>query len=276
MVRLLKGQPPNFDKDPQVLQRQLSSAVELADRYDCLQFKAVKDPIRLEIFELGGNIYTLIKDDPPRWLNLAYLLGSFSVFKEALVHCVGGFPGYEWPTSIQEIHNLLHDFVLDKSARLWVWIEQVTLEVLSNDFKAEAPDTEKGAAAWEQWLVVQIFRDWFLKQRRAKSQPGGLRYTDARTFRLLAEGGDAYLPVAKVKKRIDGMKLKPIRDPAVIEQSLSALKRFAKEVVAPLMKNNLTAIDPVAAGLPYLTCTEVLKADMPVFNGSESVPTLLE
>ena len=219
---------------------------------------AVRIFVSNSLTELRHGLYTAIALDPVRWLNLSVRLKSKAIFSEALIHCAGGFPDAAWPTPTTEIIEEAREITFSKATALDSWARRVEMHLLKttltdqNSGKPISPEFGRGS-----WLVVSIFRNWLLNQKRELDERLD-QCQFAAIFRQIHKGGEEYLETNEVDSQISEI-LGPKSDFSS-EDTLKKLKRWAKEVVAQMVKNNLM-IDPV--DIPYLTCTEVGDMDFP-------------
>ncbi|GAB1736754.1 hypothetical protein NU219Hw_g8785t1 [Hortaea werneckii] len=79
--------------------------------------------------------------------------------------------------------------------------------------------------------------------------------TIAGFYRLLYQGGDAYLPADEVESKWNAEDYGD--DFKTIRTYLAVLKKRAKEIVGPLVKSNLFLDERERVRLEYLTCVEV-------------------
>lgn len=237
---------------------QCEALVEVAAYLEGLP--AVRMYISNSLTELRHRLYTAIAQDPVRWLNLAVRLNSKVIFSEALIHCVGGFPGMAWPTPSTKILQEAQQVTFEKAMALDSWAKRVDMHLLENTLrdktsgKAVSPEYGRGS-----WVVVSIFRDWLLEQKR-KLHKRRYQCQFATVYRQIYKGGEAYLKLEDVDMLVNEV-LGPSYN-FYAEDSLDKLKNSAKEAVAPVIKNNLM-IDPEIAEIPYLTCVEVEEQDYP-------------
>ena len=221
---------------------------------------SVRIHVTNKLTELRLELYNAIARNPVRWLNLSVNLKSKAIFDEAIIHCAGAFPDPKWPTPKEEIHEDALSIVYRKVEALDAWVKRVEMHMLSNTLcdsrtgKDVFPSNSRCA-----FLVVSLFRDWYLYQHRALHSAES-RCQFASVFRLINEGGEKYLKLREVEEQFNAiLGEKHGLAPA---ESLDKIKTWAKEVVAPLVKNTLM-IGPVAAKIPYLTCVHVEEGDYP-------------
>jgi len=160
--------------------------------------------------------------------------------------------------------------------------------------------------AYLDWLAVSLFRQWFVENTTPppapilKNTPGGSapgngassRHTagtvipSGRVYRLIGSSStEAYLPHDELKRFLKlraSSSAEPLYTRDVLkrfERKMDEIKRLAREIVKPLMRNFLELDlkgsdsgggsggsgvgDGGIGGLPYLTCTRVEEADLP-------------
>ena len=206
------------------------------------------------------SLYAAIAKDPPRWLNLAVYIESGTIFTEAIIHCTGNWPHWPWDTPTSSVKPRVLDIVAQKAKALSELRGEIDRELLMNSISNAEGRLITLAASPESWMIVQVFRDWFARQIYNNRKINKSHH--ATYYRLMWEGGEAYLPL---KTQIE--KLSDIRGNGMtfwqdVEEDLNTIKSFATNAVTPLVKNNLM-IDAEAAGLSYLTCTEIGREDYP-------------
>lgn len=122
----------------------------------------------------------------------------------------------------------------------------------------EKPGRTAYAADIYMWMAISLFRQWFAQAigegRTRLGEDGGWRF-----YRLLAEGGDAYLNKEDLREFHQYFPMSS-KASGVLEMSLGQLKDDAKEFVEGLMVNKSHL--PVGA-VEWLTCADIRKADLP-------------
>ena len=260
LFRAIYSIPPKLDiSNLESSLDQCEALVIIAKHYDALPL--VRMFLSNSLTERRHGLYAAVAQNPPRWLNLSIYLQSKAIFSEAVIHCTGGFPSFRWPTSLTAIDEQARRVVYNKATTLAIWARRVELELLANtlvDAETNQPVSPQYGAG--SWIVVSVFRDWMLAERRKLMQlPEQCQF--ASTFRTIARGGDDYLELDEVELKI-GKMFAGTTHKYSAEESLKKLKALAKNLVEQLMANNLM-IDPEASGIPYLTCTEVTDEDYP-------------
>ena len=261
LFNVIASLAPTFGTGIGTILTNVEQVADLAARYECIH--RVRPYLNTQLFNLGGDLYPAIAQGPPRWLRLSVPLETPAVFKEALIHCAGGFPAYEpWRDSLNELGPALQKIVLHKAMLLKTWTDRVYLELFKLDF--EVPKSEETASPCPASIqAVNIFQQWLAAQLREISPRAGAPHQSATVIRALSAGGDAYLKRPEVVARLEKTKRRSAAETALrIQQQITAIKQFAKELAVPLTKNCLM-IDPIRHDIPYLTCTEVAREDWP-------------
>ncbi len=231
--------------------------VKIAETYGSLY---VVRPYLGNIFsQYRHALFVAIWKDPPRWLNLSIALQSASILSEAVIHLAGCWPKWLWPTSLKTISPEVLQLVAAKAKTLQDLRNNVDREILQNTIaQNDRPVTLTDS--YETWLVVQLFRDWFLDQQNYYRKVGKSHY--GTFYRLMRKGGDAYLPAEKQLEILTGLDRGMLGMWEEVGEDLKLLKEFAQGTVAQLCKNGLM-LDVEEAGVQYLTCLDIGAEDFP-------------
>ncbi|KAF2095063.1 hypothetical protein NA57DRAFT_79552 [Rhizodiscina lignyota] len=265
-------QKPKFEKyaKPRDFLQPAEKIIAIAMIYDMENF--VRPHVAAILHTFHQELYVAVKDNAPRWLNLAISLEDYSVFTEATVHLVGAYPRYaqSWercalPVTIQE--------TIAKKAK----VLQYEIHMVNSDLFLNTLTTDSGSNAHfvtvggdhEAWMAVAVWNDWFRATLRKILLPinnagynrdRAIRYDPlevGRIYRTLRRGGDAYLPSNPTIQQ-----LAFDRTWDEFDRDLKMLKGYARRVAADLAKNRLI-IDPGNHDLGYLTCAEINLDDAP-------------
>lgn len=249
--------------------KQCEKIVNLARIYGSLP--TVRPYLGNALAEFHGELYASIAHDPPRWLRLGVALKSGSIFSEALTHCAGSYPSCPWKTQFSALPSNVITIIEDKSLWLARLRSQVNEELLINTLEESDGHPVSITTSPEAWIVVQIFHDWVGKRINRQRDTGTLQYGEM--YRKMAQGGDAYLPTSEVTRLIDGTNLQGelMDEWEGVEGDLDKLKLFAKGAVGELIANRVL-INPVALGIPYLTCVKVGKEEYPWTKKGDAKP----
>lgn len=314
LFRLFYNHPPNISSvNIAAAYTECKSLLALADMYDALPVTGPR--VDHHLLGFGSRLFKQIAKYPPSYLKLGYLARSRVIFSEALIHVVG-----QWPSALPNLRNgsyaPLPGSVLDLIEDKYEDLEDLKARVESKLFRLSLT-TSRGervgpSNAYLDWLAVSLFRQWLIESTTPPpapilknsananstlhiaqgSQTGSSRPTApadpaARVYRLIGSpSSQAYLPHDEIKRFL---KLHPTPSADSLysretlkrfERKMDEIKRLAREIVKPLMRNFLelelkTTIDQNSGlssarestlssqGLPYLTCTRVEDIDMP-------------
>ncbi|OQD77516.1 hypothetical protein PENDEC_c002G04390 [Penicillium decumbens] len=282
------------------------SLLALADMYDALPVTGPR--VDHHLLGFGSRLFKQIAKYPPSYLKLGYLARSRVIFTEALIHVVG-----QWPSAMPNLRNgsyaPLPNSVLDLIEDKYEDLEDLKARIESKLFRLSLT-TSRGervgpSNAYLDWLAVSLFRQWLIENttpppapilknspnnpppniqgsRTTSSRPTAPPDPTARVYRLIgSSSSQAYLPHDELKRFLK-LHPTPSSDSLYsretlkrIERKMDEIKRLAREIVKPLMRNFLeletkssteyasTVTVQESPGLPYLTCTRVEEADLP-------------
>lgn len=291
------------------------SLLALADMYDALPVTGPR--VDHHLLGFGSRLFKQIAKYPPSYLKLGYLARSRVIFSEALIHVVGQWPA-ALPNLRNGSYAPLPNSVLDLIEDKYEDLEDLKARVDSKLFRLSLT-TSRGervgpSNAYLDWLAVSLFRQWLIENTNPPPAPilknpsstsstappppaiAGSQTTStkptappdptARVYRLIGSpSSQAYLAHDEVKRFL---KLHPTPSSDALytrdtlkrfERKMDEIKRLAREIVKPLMRNFLELELKGSAeqaggsagshdsgpptGLPYLTCTRVEEADLP-------------
>lgn len=262
------------------------SLLQLADMYDALE--VIGPRVDHHLLRFQGRLFKQIAKYPPSYLKLGYLARSKVIFSEALIHVVG-----QWPIGVNQLRGQVPTAVMELIEDKVDELEETKSKVEGKLFRLTLT-TSRGERVtpnngWLDWLAMSLFRQWLAENttpppapilkdpsRRSHSRnPSSSRgpappsptlaMNTGRIFRLLGQGGSAYLGRDELKKFLklnsetynrDNMKR--------FERRVEEVKNLARDAVKPLMRNFLELdMGRDGGGLPYLTCTRVDERDYP-------------
>ncbi|KAJ5104122.1 hypothetical protein N7532_004651 [Penicillium argentinense] len=313
LFRLFYNHPPNINSvNIASAYTECKSLLALADMYDALPVTGPR--VDHHLLGFGSRLFKQIAKYPPSYLKLGYLARSRVIFSEALIHVVG-----QWPAALPNLRNgsyaPLPDAVLDLIEDKYEDLEDVKARVESKLFRLSLT-TSRGervgpSNAYLDWLAVSLFRQWLIESttpppapilknsasanaapppghgsQTGSSRPAAPSDPAARVYRLIGSpSSQAYLPHDEIKRFL---KLHPISSSGSLysretlkrfERKMDEIKRLAREIVKPLMRNFLeletksnseqsssaagARESTPSSGLPYLTCTRVEEIDLP-------------
>ncbi|KAJ5594788.1 uncharacterized protein N7459_000996 [Penicillium hispanicum] len=291
------------------------SLLALADMYDALSVTGPR--VDHHLLGFGSRLFKQISKYPPSYLKLGYLARSRVIFSEALIHVVGQWPA-ALPNLRNGSYAPLPDSVLDLIEDKYEDLEDLKSRVESKLFRLSLT-TSRGERvgpnnAYLDWLAVSLFRQWLIENttpppapilknpsnsqsgapppngpgsQTGSSRPATVPDPTARVYRLIGTAStQAYLPRDELKRFLK-LHATPSSDSLYtrdtlkrFERKMDEIKRLAREIVKPLMRNFLeleikrgtesagratpgAPENAPATGLPYLTCTRVEEADLP-------------
>lgn len=258
LLRIYYNHTPEISTaDIDVAFNQCEALVEVAERYGSLY---VVRPYLGNIFsQYRHALFVAIWMDPPRWLNLSIPLQSAAIFSEAIIHLAGCWPQWPWRTPQSTIAPDTLQMVAAKAKALADLRNKVDRNILQNTItQNDRPVTL--TSSYETWLVVQLFRDWFINQQNHFQNIKRPHYGSV--YRLMRAGGDAYLPAERQLEMLLGLSGSTLGMWEEVGEDLKLLKEFAQGAVVQLCKNALM-LDVEEAGVPYLTCVDIVAEDLP-------------
>ncbi len=253
-----------YNQPPEICSTNIDTALEQCEALikvaECYGSLFVVRPYLGNIFsQYRHELFLAISKDPPRWLNIATPLQSASIFSEAIIHLAGCWPDWPWPTCHETVDRQNLRLVKTKAKSLADLRSLVDRDILQNTIATnDRPVTLKNS--FETWLVVQMFRDWFIEEQNRCRKMG--RPHHGAVYRLMRRGGDAYLRTEEVVEMLNGVDGTSTGVWEEVGDDLRLLKDFAQGAVEPLCKNRLM-LDVEEAGLQYLTCVEVGMEEFP-------------
>ncbi|KAJ5439770.1 uncharacterized protein N7458_010768 [Penicillium daleae] len=316
LFRLFYNHPPALNSvNIASAYTECKSLLALADMYDALPVTGPR--VDHHLLGFGSRLFKQIAKYPPSYLKLGYLARSRVIFTEALIHVVGQWPA-ALPNLRNGSYAPLPNSVLDLIEDKFEDLEDLKARVESKLFRLTLT-TSRGervgpSNAYLDWLAVSLFRQWLIENitpppapilknpssthhtappppavagsQTTSTKPTAPPDPTARVYRLIGSpSSQAYLAHDEVKRFL---KLHPTPSSDALytretlkrfERKMDEIKRLAREIVKPLMRNFLelelkssteqttgTAgphdTSP-STGLPYLTCTRVEEADLP-------------
>ncbi|KAK6605461.1 hypothetical protein H4I95_05267 [Botrytis cinerea] len=188
------------------------------------------------------------------------------IFKEALIHIVGQYPSWPWPTKKSQMGPDLGKVVSMKFDDLQHMIFKVNGPLFQSCVvkdKLRVSINNLDRSNFDIWVIVQIWHDWFSQQLRHCTlvQHHEHRNVEKNMYRLISQGGDAYLKIDD--SRLRGERVGTLEKDQV-EVQLRILKEYAAIRVKDLLENELMGETGGNAGeIEYLTCTKVGEHELP-------------
>ncbi|KAF7897217.1 hypothetical protein EAF00_005445 [Botryotinia globosa] len=247
--------------------------LKIANLYDSV--KVVRPYIVAALLSLGRSLYASIRRNPPHFLILANKLQCAPIFKEALIHIAGQYPSWPWLTKEDRMGHDLSKVIqmkFDDLQDMRFKINDALFQSCLVKEKVRVSINNLNKSTFDMWIIVQIWHDWFSQQlRQCKMvRRHENRSVEKNMYRLIAQGGDAYLNIDDVMAMIEPFRAgSETRDWGHWEKDqvglhLNMLKEYASENVKVLLVNELMGDTGGNAGeIEYLTCTNVHEHQLP-------------
>lgn len=264
-----------YNKSPEIdttnIQVALSQSellVSLADYYGSLP--TVRLHINYPLTKYGKELNRAILRNPARWLILSTYLENATIFQECIIHIVGNYPNWPWKTVPKnKLSAEVLTLIQRKAAELQTLRFKVNEELFSSTLMIEGKEVVLGSdnkTTVDTWCTVQIWRDWLCRALNRAKASRPTKIIDAKMYRTMAKGGDAYLTFANVKtlrEEYDVTKLDCAQWKAEeLKEDLEIMKKYAQKQVAPLLENrSMLSVEEEEIG--YFTCTRVESDELP-------------
>lgn len=275
------------------------SLLALADMYDALPVTGPR--VDHHLLGFGSRLFKQIAKYPPSYLKLGFLARSRVIFSEALIHVVG-----QWPSALSHLRSpsysclpkTVFEIIEDKVEDLEDLKTRVDSKLFRLTLTTSRGERVSPTNAYLDWLAVSLFRQWLVEMTTPppapilkNSSPNGPNHrsqepssattkppgpSPSRVYRLIGSPStQAYLPHDELKRFL---KVHPTPSSDALytrdvfkrfERKMDEIKRLARDIVKPLMRNFLELeLKPgdrgvSDTGLPYLTCTRVEDEDFP-------------
>ncbi|KAJ5332068.1 uncharacterized protein N7506_005851 [Penicillium brevicompactum] len=313
LLRLFYNYPPIINSvNIASAYTECKSLLALADIYDALPVTGPR--VDHHLLGFGSRLFKQIAKYPPSYLKLGYLARSRVIFSEALIHVVGQWPA-ALPSmrngSYAPLPESLLDMIEDKVEDLEDLKARIESKLLRLSLTTSRGERVGPSNAYLDWLAVSLFRQWLIESTTpppapilknsgandgpsnptnsashptSAGRPATPQDPSARVFKLIGSSStQAYLSHEDLKRFL---KLHPTSSAGSLytretlkrfERKMDEMKRLAREIVKPLMRNFLElelkaptgqpsstgSREATPSGLPYLTCTRVEDMDLP-------------
>ncbi|KAF2841739.1 hypothetical protein M501DRAFT_1001022 [Patellaria atrata CBS 101060] len=127
--------------------------------------------------QFGQQLFVAIFKDPPRWLNVGKRLEDTVIFTEAMIHVVGCWTFWPWPTHKQAVPK---DVLATIGRKLKHWImyaRPLTVSCSPNTMVTSDQKPNNMEQNYETWIVVSVYRARLVEELRAMvkgAKSGGL------------------------------------------------------------------------------------------------------
>ena len=257
------------DMDDTNIATVLNDCMGLVDVAEALgSIACISESVDIALLRHGQILFRSIATNPIAWSDLACRVRSPSIFKEVLIHLVG-----DWDRLTEEqratIRTDVRELCKTKHEQLKLTKMAIEVRILGHYPTSVQRSVEQavGRMSYQNniymWMVISLFRHWFsqsmAEQRNLMSKDGGALF-----YRQLAAGGQAYLD----RKAMEGFhQYFPMsaKGAAVFTNHMTKYKDELRHFVADLVVNH-AQLDTDKHPLPYLTCLQVDREDLPWIN----------
>ena len=262
------------------------AVIDIAERLQCMSI--VTMPVDNALVRFGQNLWHSIASGPASWANLAFRLKSELLYREAVIHLVGRYPGrFSDDPSIRCVDfSTLKPEILGLVKRKHNELDLKKKSVETRIMGHYPPHIQKPSPAMANvgagsitkrgygvstrvqdyqrdihgWMAMCLFRHWVgqhMSNDGARLAPdGGWKFYDA-----ISRGYDAYIDHTSIEGFTQFFPLSA-KARSCFEEELGKLKDSIKSYVVSLLDNKLH-LDAKQEKLGYLTCTEVERDDLP-------------
>lgn len=212
------------------------------------------------------TLYKAILADPPQYLLLALALQNDFIYTESLIHIIGAYPCWPWPTKASTLPDSILNLITRKSSELDNEVQLIERELLLLTIVTPrgAPFSPEIASQFDTWFVIQLFRNTIASVLREhdKSRPSLKRGS---LFRKIRAGGSKYMVYEKVRKMVGRVMPNAVEE---LDENLGILKKKAGEIVEELARNE-ACLDVEKSRVGWLTCVKIGREDIPWRAGGE-------
>ncbi|KAF1362063.1 hypothetical protein EJ07DRAFT_175262 [Lizonia empirigonia] len=180
------------------------------------------------------SLYRDILADAPRYLLLSLALENVFFYTEALIHLVGAYPSWPWPSERTALPEDTLQLIANKSRELDTKVLEVERELLLTITTSRGTPYSAGTySQFDTWFVVQLFRDTLTNvfRQHDASRPSLKRGS---LFRKIKAGGSTYMAYEDVRRIVLRVMPSAVE---TLDEDLKILKEYASDIVADLARN---------------------------------------
>ena len=232
----------------------------------------ISESIDVTLLRQGQDLFRAIACNPSHWSNVALRIRSPSIFTEAIIHLVGQWQNQgdkdrsHWMPEVLEVCKIKYGQVdlLKQSIELRILGHYPSVVQRSS---SDHPGRMSYSNDIYMWMSIALFRHWF-SQSMSEARGRAAKDGGATLYRQIAAGGYTYLDRRALSGFHQYFPMSP-KGASCLESHLSAYKEELKPFIQPLLVNR-SQLDTTREPLPYLTCCEVLKSDLPWLKAAGS------
>jgi hypothetical protein len=201
------------------------------------------------------SLFHAIRIDPARWLTLSISLANESVYVEALIHIIGAYPCWPWPTKRQTLPSSILALVARKAEALDQLCTELERELLLLTIQVRSgPVQPQEHSQFDTWFIVQIFRDELAREFHGLEMSKARSLKRGQVFRKIRAGGSAYMPYEEMRRLMQRIMPSAVEN---LEEDLGMLKEYASEIVEEVARNEcMLDVNAGKKDMPWIVSRE--------------------
>lgn len=234
--------------------------IRLAQHLECTHL--VSPHIGNSLLQYRQTLFKAILADPPRYLLLAIALKNDFIYTESLIHLIGAYPCWPWPTKQDTLPEGMRRLIARKAQKLdgeVLEAERRLLLLTITRARDREPFRCDVSAQFDTWFNVQFFRNTLADELRRQDESSRAPMKRGTLLRRIKAGGSSYMAYEGVRSIV--MKVMPSAVD-VLEEDMGLLKMYASRVMQDLTKNELS-LDVEENRVGWLTCAKIESVDIP-------------
>lgn len=231
----------------------------MAQDLDCTYL--ISSHVGNALLQYRQTLYKAILTYPPRYLLLSLALKNDSIYTESLIHLIGAYPCWPWPTPRSSFPPSAITLIIKKSQDLdkeVLEVERELLLVLTILTSRGVPFSSTIPSQFDTSFTIQLFRDTLASALRSHDSHNPSLRRGA-LFRKLKRGGSAYMAFEDVRKMVSRVMPSAVEE---LDENLGILKGKASEIVSDLARNE-TSLDLEENKVGWLTFVRIGRENIP-------------
>jgi len=174
---------------------------KVAQDLGCVQL--ISSHIGNALLQHRQMLYKAILADPLRYLLLSIALENVFIYTESVIHIIGAYPCWPWPTGRTTLPAHTMELITRKSQELdhKVLLTERELLLLTILTSRGVPFSSEPPSQFDTWFAIQLFRDTISSVLRSHdiNRPSLRRGS---LMRKIRQGGSAYMAYVDVRKMV--------------------------------------------------------------------------
>ncbi|KAI9713689.1 MAG: hypothetical protein M1828_001378 [Chrysothrix sp. TS-e1954] len=300
ILRAFYSEPLQFDrKRVHVAMLDCMAVINIAEGLDCVSL--ISMPVDSALIRFGQELWHAIAQAPVRWANIALGLKSELLYREAVIHLVGRYPGrdsddpnvagLDWPQLKPATLELVKhkDKALDLVKRsvetriMGYYPPKMQSPHVGNANVGPGSVTKRGmgmatrVSVYQKdifgWMAACLFRHWLgqglCNDQSRRAADGGWTFYDA-----IERGSDAYIARDAIENFTHYFPLSA-KARSTFEVELGEMKDHIKSYVVALLEKKLH-LDVNKTEVRYLTCADIERDDLPWIQARKKKQTRIQ